>query len=626
MLLCATVLGVALYLLPIVAVSIARSSRSTPIWRIALTLPEVVAFDMLGVMTLARFVRLETAVLVSRPAWVIGVIATMWARRGRERPRWPRGLRVGHALAAVGAAVASFELSALLSRPYHMWDRHWHIPLVTLLRAEKIPFDNTFEPGRVLHYHLTGDVLAAMLQTLSLGIANSSLALSVAHDVMFGLIGASAALLLFAFGYKRLWPAPLGAVALLLQGPASMRGKIGSDFYGYSFDNLLLVAFRPHIPLAALLLVGIVGCVLVRLRPGATPRSMHTLPVLLASYALLAITDEASMGLAAAALFLSWCVAPRVVAHTRLRGIVALVAIGLAAVAAQLLFSGSASPGGPVQAVDWVDPRSPGSQAFGPLSLTSEDGRAALLFDLLPLLACATGFTLAALQPPVATGELVFVWAVLVISLVLFTSVEVNHAAPEAQRFMVAPSFVVLLFALVHAARVPAGSFAWAAVVGGLGLAAFSTTSWLRQRASDVDAERADKETPNVHAMDCRESTGARLGESPGLVYAEWAIFYAYAGCHPSYAAGTIEPRWGVRMYPNLAPLPQLTQLDGDMVAVGKDVVAICAARPTEDFVCEEARKGRSCMAEGKDTRRCILTPSDRKAMLQHLIDSGAPR
>ena len=110
------------------------------------------------------------------------------------------------------------------------------------------------------------------------------------------------------------------------------------------------------------------------------------------------------------------------------------------------------------------------------------------------------------------------------------------------------------------------------------------------------------------------------------MVYVEWAICSAAAGCHPSYGVGNVEPRWGIRMYPNLAPLAQLTQLDGEVVAKDTDLVAICANRPTEDGVCEEARKDGSCALEGRDVRRCILTPSDRHAMLERLVADGAPR
>ena len=497
----------------------------------ALTLPEVVAFDMLGVLLLARFVRLETAILISRPVWIIGACAvSVRSRRVSQRlPAGHRTLTFKQALAAAAAAVGAFQMSALVSRPYHIWDRHWHIPLATLFRAEKIPFDNAYDPGRLLHYHVTGDVLGSMLQTLSLCVVNSSLALSLAHDVMFGLIAASTTLLLFAFDFKRLWSAPIASIALLLQGPATMRGNLGRDFYGYSFDSLLIAGFRPHVPLAGLLIVGCVGSIAVRLRPGfdhapakpgtcrrgAEIRPATTLPVLVASGVLLSITDEASLAIIVVALACAWCVAPAVVSRTRLGGILGFALLGAASIGAQWLFNGSFAPGGPVQSVRWVAARSPGTQFCEPLALTTEDGQIALLFDLLPLMACAAGLTIACLKRPRAFGTLAFAGGALTVALFLFTRIEINHAHAEAQRFMIAPCFVVLLLALVWLPRVPAGSFASAMVVGGLVLAAFSTTSWLRQRLSDADPERADRDPLNLHTLNCRESMGARLGEKP---------------------------------------------------------------------------------------------------------------
>jgi hypothetical protein len=621
MLFWATVLCIALYLFPLIAVLVTESSRSLPIWRIALTLPAVAAFDMLGIMALARFTRLETAILVSRPAWLVATAGTvLWRWRARrERPRWPVDLHTDQVLGTAAAAVIAFRISELLSRPYHIWDRHWHVPLVTLFRAERIPFDNAYDPGHTMHYHITGDVLGALFQTLSLGIANSSLALSVAHDVMFGLIGACATLLMFAFGFKRVWPAPLAAIALLLQGPAWMRGNVGAEFYGYSFDNLLIVGFRPHVPLAGLLIVGIVGCVAIRLRHGAQVRSAYTVPVLLACGALLAITDEASMGIIGLALAIAWCAAPRALARSRLGGIAVLAALGVSIIVMHRLFNGSLSPGGPVQSVEWVRARSPGSLHFDALALTSSAGRAALFIDLLPLLACAAGFTLAAMEAPPAFGALAFVWAVMAISLFLFTRLEVNHTHQEAQRFMIAPSFVVLMFALLQVTRVPHGSIASAGIVGGLALAAFSTVSWLRQRVTDCESENVEQQRPNLHTMNCRESTGARFGETPTVAYFDSAIFAAYTGCHPSYAVGGLDAQWGIKLFPHLDSLQQLEQLGSEMVAPDRDLVAICATPPSKDALCLEAERRALCVGAGKDTRRCVLSPGDREAILRGL-------
>ena len=619
----ATGLAIVLYLVPVFAMLVARARRSVEVGRLALTVPEVVAIDTLTIMVAARVVRLETAVLLSRPLWLAGVLANEWRDRSRSAQGTPHGPRHGvtlkHALSAAGAAAAAFELSTLLSRPYHLWDRHWHTPLVALLRGERIPFDNTYEPGRALHYHLAGDVLGSMFQTLSLDFDNASLALSVAHDVMFALIAGAVTLLLFGVGFKRAWPAPLAALALLLQGPATMRGKLGTDFYGYSFDNLLITGFRPHVSLAGLLIVGFVGAVGLQLlaRPGTQPRG--TTGVMFACGILLSITDEASTGVLLLALAGTWCIAKTAVGSTRLEGVLTAASLGAAMFTAHRLLGGSLAPGGPLQSLRWVAPRSPGTQYNEPLTLTSARGWVALTFDFLPLLACALGLAMAGWKRPRAPGAVAFAWGTLVVAMLLMTQVEVNHAHAETQRFVIAPSFAVFLLALFLLPRVAHGALASVLVNGGLALSAFSTLSWLQQRVSDADPERADRDQPNLYEVDCRASSAAHFGERPVLAYFEETVFGAYAGCHPSYAAGRMDEQWGIKILPDLWPQPQLTTLDSQMVGPNDDLMAICPRHHTEDLVCVEAERTGSCVDKGRDMRRCVLTPSDRKRLLEAL-------
>ena len=181
---------------------------------------------------------------------------------------------------------------------------------------------------------------------------------------------------------------------------------------------------------------------------------------------------------------------------------------------------------------------------------------------------------------------------------------------------MIAPSFVVLLLGLLQVAREPSGSLASAAVAAGLALAGFSTVSWLSQRLTDCDNERAAQQHPNSHTLDCREGTAARLGETASAVYFDAAIFGAYAGCHPSYAAGGVDVQWGIKFYPHLAPLQQLEELGQELVPPDRDLVAICARPPSSDPLCAEAERRGRCGAQGTEMRRCILTPAERQAVL----------
>ena len=49
----------------------------------------------------------------------------------------------------------------------------WHIPLVSALRGQRLPFMNVYDPAGGLFYHFAGDVQAAMLQTLFAAVRTS---------------------------------------------------------------------------------------------------------------------------------------------------------------------------------------------------------------------------------------------------------------------------------------------------------------------------------------------------------------------------------------------------------------------------------------------------------------------
>ena len=178
-------IAVALFLLPVFVMQLARSRHDRKIWEIALDVPFAVALDLLGVLLLARAMPLERAVLVSRPLWIVGgMVYVAYRLRSGTGPTWPRAIGGRELLLAAVATAVAVYLSTELFRSCLNADRHWHIPLVTSLRGQRIPFANVYEPKSILGYHYTGDVLAAMLQTLSFGIIHSSHALSLASHLL----------------------------------------------------------------------------------------------------------------------------------------------------------------------------------------------------------------------------------------------------------------------------------------------------------------------------------------------------------------------------------------------------------------------------------------------------------
>ena len=55
-----------------------------------------------------------------------------------------------------------------------------HIPLVSTIRGQRLPFLNVFQPKTVVHYHFAGDVVAAALQHFRRPAFMPSLAIALA--------------------------------------------------------------------------------------------------------------------------------------------------------------------------------------------------------------------------------------------------------------------------------------------------------------------------------------------------------------------------------------------------------------------------------------------------------------
>src|SRR4051812_1890185 len=152
-------LAALLWVAPIVAFAVVRMDRSRPLWAIAADLATATAMDELGVLVLAFVVPVASAAWIARALWAIGLVA--YARRARGAIARPSALGRNE-IATVGAsALIGLGVSLTLSRPYSIWDRLWHIPLVSSLGAQRLPFVNVYDPTVGLNYHFAGDVLAA---------------------------------------------------------------------------------------------------------------------------------------------------------------------------------------------------------------------------------------------------------------------------------------------------------------------------------------------------------------------------------------------------------------------------------------------------------------------------------
>lgn len=611
----------------------ARSDRRP--WEIALDVPTGVALDVLSVLALALALPLDAATLASRAFWLVGSAIALRRVRRAGGATWPRALgkrEVGMVLAAVAVAVGA---SLLLSAPYAIWDRRWHIPLVASLRGQRLPFANAYQPGVGLAYHFAGDVVASMVQALSLGAVHASLALSLVHDALFGLTGLFLGLWFVDLGARRASTTALGAALVLGTGPLTLlRGGATRPSAGYGWFAFETLSFRPHVVLAGLLLLGFFGAALARLRDPRAPVAA-TAPHLVATAALLAITDEASLGLAGLALGLTWLAWPETVHPKRLPGVGVFAALAAALVLPNLVFHGALSPGAPRQHVALVPWRLPGVEAAS-LPLSTPTGRELAAQDLFPIACAVLGGLLVAwaARRRVERGAAALLAVLSAASVFAFLRVEINHSAGESHRFLTAASLLGALLSagwlVRHAGRAGerALGLAPAALLGlGLALPAASTLEWtIAVAPAQADKDSTFFTNDPVRAWSCRESVGARLGERARPLYVSRPVAYLYAGCRPVFTPGTPTNGWAIGVGFVEGGLAALHELDATVLGRDEPTTVICPAgkAAVADPVCEAARAAGPCAAEGRRVARCTLPAAERHALVARTYGAAA--
>jgi hypothetical protein len=627
-----TLLAAVLYLLPIAAVIALRDRDDRSIWEIAADIPAAVAADLLLVLLLSRFMILETAALVSRGIWIAATTAVVALRRRRGHPlRWPRAIPRGAAVQMGVLAGLALVASLALSRPCAIWDREWHIPLVASLRGQRLPFMNVFEPGGGLYYHFTGDVLAAMLQAFSGNALHASLALSLAHDLIFVLLGAELGLLLWAVGLKRLTLAALALAATLLAGPVTLLREPGRKLEsGHSIVNFLSLSFRPHASLSYLFIIGFAGVVVAATIDRVPLLSRRLRPALAILVAALALTDEASLALLALGLAALWLADPAVLGLDRRRG--ALLGLGLAAVVVvtSLLFVGALGLHAPRHAISLVGFRSPGFLTPA-VPFTTWDGPALVGQDLWSiLLVGAAGIGLLPALERSRRLSVLFYGVGLVAALLLFCCVEIDHAPIESHRWVTLPFIVAPLLAtvwLVEAARTRgpaavAGSWPALVVYVALGLGTISTVEWLAsgvalrecRRHQNFDGHAAGA---RFYDVSCRALAGATLGEATRVTYVEPTGAYLYAGCRPTFISGPPSSLHVVKVGRPQFGRGALDDIDRNMLPTGAPLEVACLAEtPSGDLVCGHDRGRGTPATAGSTFETRTLSAAERARLL----------
>jgi hypothetical protein len=629
--------SVALQFLPVGLWLALRAERNRALWRIALDIPLALAIDFLAVLLLARVFRLETAVLVSRGLWLAGAAGYFVWRRRQLAIAWPRALDRAALGTALMAATLGLLLSTALSRTCHNHDRGWHMPLVASIRGQRLPFMNVYQPQQALEYHYTGDALAAALQTLSFNVIHASHAITLAHDYLFALTALTVALLLKHFGMRGFYAA-LGALGMLLAGPLTLFSpRSSAQWSGYNFLNYFTLSFRPHCALAGLLVVGFVGSIAVRLRERDQPPSVWSTALpMVASTALLTLTDEATIGLLGAALGLTWLVVPDVVHERRTTGMLLFVALLAAVLLPHFLLAGTLAPGAVANEVRQVPWRAPGFYSLS-VPLTNPAGLRLLGYDVFPIVAATLAALLSLVRPRgrAHVAAVLFGVVLVALSLVGLCAIEVVADVPhppkggwavQNHRFMTAALLVVPLLSLYlltlfrnpRRGRVSTG-FASAVMVGAMALGAVSTLQWLKIDApKHCFQPRSFSAKLDFYALDCRSAMGARFGEEPAPTYGDKVLVYPYAGCRPTFLAGraprlTYRLKVGGAAFGNAA----LVELQKTVLKPGEPLVVVCPREGPQETPCEVVQRAGSCEPAGSQALRCVAGEKERKSFMR---------
>lgn len=656
MLTLATSLSWLLFLVPVAVLLAARSRRDRALWEIALDLPLAVALDQLTILLLARVLTLEQAVLLSRPLWLLGGTVAMVRRPRGRRWVWPRALDAQTLSCVAVATVLAVWLSMRISRECLNYDRGWHLLLVGTLRGQSIPFVNVYQPDMVVAYHYAGDVLASTFQVLSLATMHSALALALAHDVCFGLTAASLALLLQWAGLRRTTYVVLAVLASLLAGPATLIvGASWRTFAGYSFINFLKLSYKPHACLAAVLMVGFVGALLVRLRERPEDLPLRrTVPVLLACTGLLSMSDESVIGMLGLALGVTWLAEPRILASRRWHGLLVLVGLLVAVLLPQILFVGALSPGAPRHEITLVPWRSPGYWR-PPLPLSNAKGMATFLADVAPmgLTAVAGMLSLWRVSSRERIGSVLFYAVLVSLSVFALGRLDVGERSVESHRFMTAAMF---LFPMLGAWWMAGGGASWrsprrwgtgpfvgALLVGAMGWSALSTLQW-HAIVGKAECTKPAKYggADDFFETQCRRDVGAQLGDRPEVQYLASTVEYLYGGCRPVFTAGPKVARVmsdrepGVRKRVRVWELQigrapfgaaAMSTLHRKLIPASRPLPLICPGlkRHGPDPYCARAMESGPCQRSGTKTQRCELSPEERARMVARPALPPAP-
>lgn len=627
-------LSVTTYLLPALIVASRRGPRG-PITR-CLDAGAALALDAVAVILVSRWVSLGDATWIVRAAWALWALRA-W-RRGELRPR-PETAVIALTIASIALVHKGFHR---LSYELAMWDRDWHVPLVSSLRAQRAPFENVFLPRAMLRYHYLGDLIAAMLQSLSGDRIHASLALSLAHDLYLAL---TALLIALACHFAALRSAPTrvaqgvfgaliglaGAAATLFASPfvlthAPLRELLethdSGPLCGHSYLPFASIAYRPHVVVAGFFLTQSFLAMAAIARDGArsvdTPRQLASL---LAAACALSLCDEASHALVGGALLVTAAMIPGALGRRWLSGVaaagafVALLPIVSAGLDGSLAIGGAASH---VELVPWRH-----LKLFEePVALTDRESFFRILRrDYAPQLIAAALALLTALwtRRRATLAPALFFSALAAASLFAALRIEVNHAPDEGHRFVTASMVLAPVVAAWIIASTPGAWLLRAAMLSVLLASGGSGWAWrsafIRHRFVEgaLPSERRWSGMHNLNEIDCLRLAGPPRRGRPPVEYLDADIAYVWAGCQPVRLLGGAST-WNLAVHGVSTSWLASAGYSNYGAAVAPTAV-VCEHSPIRTWrsaACEWASSQLRCARQGIFTR-CELPDGQRE-------------